>query len=146
MPAITPTSQPPAEKLEPIEEIEELTLEQLAAIDFSEKPESLRKLDAELLAAELKRKSDPHYKLYCLMYKSNGPVESVLFESERPLPVNIRDAQVWCRRHGYRYISVKKAYVNILDLETQSHSFIANTGDVTDLVTRQSRIENQPKG
>lgn len=121
----------------------ELTLEELEQINFAaKKPEHLKKLDAEfaaLAAKPLIPTDNPLANLYALLYKHMGPLELVLFYSKRPLPTTIRDAKIWCERHGFRYVKAYKALVDVLRMDQELIGNLAPAGDITDIVTRQSR-------
>ena len=123
---------------------EDPTPEQLAAIDFSAKPKELLDLDKAITAAAEAAKPDPNnpFKdLYVLMFKGEGPIESIFFSSNRPPALIQRDCQIWCNTRSYRYIKYKKAYVNIL---SPQEDIIGGppAGDISDIVTRQSRQVN----
>lgn len=116
------------------------TPEQLASIDFSNKPESLKRLDAEMQAAAREREIDPNSPfnhIYTLLYKGEGPIESIFFQSNRQPTLIQRDCQIWCSTKGYRYIKYKKAFTDILKPQKDINGG-PPAGDVTNIVTRQS--------
>jgi hypothetical protein len=132
----------PTPKLDPNDDV---SLEDLAKVDFSNKPEAVKKLDAEIAAAAGETQSavpDPFKNLFILIYKANGPIEHVFFRSERVKPLIERDCKIWCQSRSYRYLSFKPALINLLDTSGKATDQGPAAGDITDLVTRQSRAEN----
>lgn len=124
------------------------TKEMLEAVDFSNKSPELKKLDAEILAQRAKELSEAKQapaanifrSLYFLTYKHLGPIENVLFSSFKHPAVIARDCQIWCKRKGYRYIGYKKAVIDINDTSAEmTQETGAPAGDITEIVTRQSR-------
>jgi hypothetical protein len=137
------------EKLDPVADP---SPEDLAKIDFSNKPAAVRRLDAEIAAAATKQQEgfqtsetagDPFRNIYILTYKGNGPIENVLFRSTRPTSLVQRDCQIWCKNRSYRFLSFKPALTNILQSTDSQYNGPA-AGDITDIVTRQSRLANPP--
>lgn len=127
---------------------EEISPEEIAKIDFSQKPSSLKQLDAAL---ERERRllngdgetfeGDPFRNLYILTYKSTGPISILLFHSNKVPSLIVRDCQVYCGQHGYRYISFHRALVDLTKLGSVNRPE-HNSSDVTEMVTRQSQLFN----
>ncbi|MDE1971476.1 MAG: hypothetical protein KGI50_07935 [Patescibacteria group bacterium] len=123
------------------ETMKDLAEVSLDNVDFSKKPDHLKALDAQIAAEKIQEAAatkDPLHNLYILTYKGNGPIELVLFRSNRKIPLIDRDCKVWCKARSFRFISFKPAIVNLFS-DSEKEQSGPPAGDITSLVTMQSK-------
>jgi hypothetical protein len=120
----------------------DVDLNTLESVDFTKKPAHLLALDAQISSAQKQQAAmaaDPLNDLFLVTFKHTGPIESLFFRSSKPLHLTIRDAQVWAKSLGYKYIACKKALVNVMSGYTNPMN---NEGDITAAITGQSKFFN----
>lgn len=128
---------------------EDISLDDLSKIDFNQgKSKELLLLEKELAEGNARQNEinkaaagNPFKGLFILTYKSTGPIEHVFFHSTRQAALIQRDCQIYCRARGIRYISYKPALINLFAPtdDTTVNGNQVPAGDITELVTRQSR-------